>query len=551
MLVEWGYAGANKLELIEPALGVGGEGSVYKSSKDKVVFKRYHDAVLAKRGDELEAKIRAMCERTGTYDLAWPLEMGYVQGRFVGFFMNEVDREASLSWASLANAGTRRVKAPGFGVYHAIWAGANLAAAMSNAHERDVIIGDVNESNVLVYPDATVRVIDCDSMQVTTPTRVFRCGVGKAEFTARELVGVNFSEIERTRESDVFALGIMLFMMLTGGSHPFDGITKEETTISERIERGWSPYFNPGALGSISAPERVSFAAIDPALSAVLGACVNPDPSRRLSAKEVYQALRSVGEALEECEVISTHAKRPGEPCRWCEHAKRCGADPFGVVNLSQVGVSPVVFTPSARAHRPSSSTNGTGTAGSGGGLAIPVSSAGSQQAHAGRVTGSSGPVGANWVHYEANSWAELVFSHPGAVGRHLVNSYRIVRWFAPKRVKTPGKLAEFWSIGVGVGLLGWAIGLLGLLGLDKAYLVGAGVKLVGLVWLVEMVLGFSLGVLWLVGAKRDIGAVRLAASRAAGVRLGLVIGLGGLVGVGLGALGAIWWAIRKLIERV
>ena len=42
----------------------------------------------------------------------------------------------------------------------------NLAAALRALHESDYVIGDLNESNVMVTPSALVTVIDADSFQV-------------------------------------------------------------------------------------------------------------------------------------------------------------------------------------------------------------------------------------------------------------------------------------------------------------------------------------------------------------------------------------------------
>jgi DNA-binding helix-hairpin-helix protein with protein kinase domain len=42
----------------------------------------------------------------------------------------------------------------------------NLAAAMRALHESEYVVGDLNESNVMVTPSALVTLIDTDSFQV-------------------------------------------------------------------------------------------------------------------------------------------------------------------------------------------------------------------------------------------------------------------------------------------------------------------------------------------------------------------------------------------------
>src|SRR5674476_1330608 len=62
----------------------------------------------------------------------------------------------------------------------------NLAAALGVLNEGNYIIGDLNESNVLVTPSAMVTLIDVDSFQVQEPRNgriiVYPPHVGKPEY---------------------------------------------------------------------------------------------------------------------------------------------------------------------------------------------------------------------------------------------------------------------------------------------------------------------------------------------------------------------------------
>src|SRR5438105_3869599 len=80
----------------------------------------------------------------------------------------------------------------------------NIAAAVHAVHSRGYVIGDVNESNILVTDTALATLVDTDSFQVRDPGSgvVYRCPVGKPEFTPPELQGASFGEIDRTPEHD-------------------------------------------------------------------------------------------------------------------------------------------------------------------------------------------------------------------------------------------------------------------------------------------------------------------------------------------------------------
>src|SRR5262249_61999645 len=71
----------------------------------------------------------------------------------------------------------------------------NCAIAFDTVHERGIVVGDVNQSNVLVSDRALVCLIDCDSFQVRANGRLLRCEVGISPYTPPELQKHNFREV--------------------------------------------------------------------------------------------------------------------------------------------------------------------------------------------------------------------------------------------------------------------------------------------------------------------------------------------------------------------
>src|SRR5690606_7730111 len=100
----------------------------------------------------------------------------------------------------------------------------NLAAAVLAVHGTGHRIGDLNESNIFLGADATVLIVDTDSMQIAARNGVtFPCAVGKPEFTAPELTHGSLRDNPRTVETDIFALAVAAYQLLSGGATPHQG----------------------------------------------------------------------------------------------------------------------------------------------------------------------------------------------------------------------------------------------------------------------------------------------------------------------------------------
>src|SRR5436305_1951244 len=97
---------------------------------------------------------------------------------------------------------------------------------MDALHSRDYVVGDVNESNILVADTALITVVDTDSFQVRDPDgkTVFHCPVAKPEFTPPELQGRQLHDVDRVPAHDRFGLAVLIFQLLMEGTHPFAGI---------------------------------------------------------------------------------------------------------------------------------------------------------------------------------------------------------------------------------------------------------------------------------------------------------------------------------------
>ncbi len=326
--------------VLERAVNRGGEAQIWTIQQDPhLVAKLYHKPT-AEHKTKLAAMIATPLSRSGSHPtVAWPLQVLYQKERFVGYLMPRA--ASSLPLFHYYNPARRRR----LGLPHA-WprflhrTAQNLAAAVELVHAHGHIIGDLNESNVLVTQTALVTLVDTDSFQIrygtTTPRpqnwlgvspslQLYRCGVGKAEYTPPELQGVDFKGVDRTSQHDNFALAILIFNLLMDGFHPFAGVLTTPASVGRvdlyGIKHGLFPYLHRGPDGSNSGqnngplvvqppPNAPAFAQLYPSLQEAFRrtfADGHAHPERRVSAKEWKKILHEAEAALVNCPQNATH----------------------------------------------------------------------------------------------------------------------------------------------------------------------------------------------------------------------------------------------------
>jgi DNA-binding helix-hairpin-helix protein with protein kinase domain len=272
--------------------------------------------------------------------IAWPTDLltpVHDMGRPIAFLMPRVTGMHPI--IDFYHPKSRREKHPLFNYKYLVRTTANLAACVGAVHERGYVIGDLNESNILVGETALVCLVDTDSFQVPHPQnqRVFRCRVGKPEFTPPELQAVKFDWVDRRREHDLFGLAILFFQMLMEGVHPFAGRHAgrgESPTLEERIGAGRFPYSLKSARGTMPMPTAPPFELLHPCIRDLFLQCFiegHTNPSRRPGAQDWQRALLEMEKQLVCCPVnLQHHYGSHLVACPWCERKRLlAGRDPF------------------------------------------------------------------------------------------------------------------------------------------------------------------------------------------------------------------------------
>jgi serine/threonine protein kinase len=312
------------------SIGKGGEGEVLSvAGRTDIVAKVIHkDRRTGQDSLDRKSKLVAQIQsRPSSKFLCWPSGLLFDKDEWVGFVMPAVGVDA-LPWASFSNFYSRSTQAPDFDMRYALTAVRNLCAAFEVVHASGGVVGDVNESNILVGSDASVWVIDCDSQQFASKDGFWYCPVGKEEFCAPELVGVDFKTSPRTASSDVFGFAVLAFQMLSGGSHPFDAISINDADLSplaERISKRQAPLLSPSS--TLQAPPRVPVKALPPAFVDLVTKSLLNTPDQRPSLRAWSQALREIDSQLQSCKKVENHLYTQSKSCPWCRHMKATGFD--------------------------------------------------------------------------------------------------------------------------------------------------------------------------------------------------------------------------------
>jgi DNA-binding helix-hairpin-helix protein with protein kinase domain len=326
-------------------VGTGGEGSVFAvEGEPGLVAKVYHKPPQPAHAAKLRAMVGlAKPDLCGV--AAWPTATLSERpgGDVIGLVMRRITGYKEIH--TLYSPAHRKVSFPQADWRFLVHTAANCAAAFETLHGSGVVVGDVNQSNVMVSEKGYVSLIDCDSFQLQVGGRTYPCEVGVPLFTPPELQGQSFRGRERAANHDRFGLAVLIFHLLFMGRHPFSGRYGGPGDMP--IERAIREYrFAYGAaarsfqmLPPLHAP---SLSYVSPQLGGLFERAFGPTGSTkpRPSPNEWHGALTGFLGTLHRC------PRDPGHQtpthlghCVWCELMGQGAPNFFVSVSFS---VSPV-----------------------------------------------------------------------------------------------------------------------------------------------------------------------------------------------------------------
>lgn len=163
-----------------------------------------------------------------------------------------------------------------------------ILRALESAHDQGIVHRDVKPSNVMLtqHPDGMgVKLLDFGLADVGDPQSLRLTASGAIQGTPLYMSPEQCRGEEAGPKSDVYSLGVTMFEALTGVP-PF--VAEEQASLMAQHLYGAPPSF--ASVGSTA----------DPAVEAVVRACLAKRPTDRPSAHELRRRLENVGRGTDE-----------------------------------------------------------------------------------------------------------------------------------------------------------------------------------------------------------------------------------------------------------
>lgn len=181
---------------------------------------------------------------------------------------------------------------------HAVAIAEDVAEGLEAAHRLGMVHRDVKPQNILVSPSGEVKITDFGIAKSSLSTALTETGVtfGTADYLSPEQA----RGLAATPRSDIYALGVTLYEMLTGRL-PFTG----ENTVAVAMQH----------VSVDPPPPRMFNPQIPPRLEELVLAALSKNPDERpASAREFAQMLRAYRTASQEATIVRPAAPRLSQP---------------------------------------------------------------------------------------------------------------------------------------------------------------------------------------------------------------------------------------------
>lgn len=207
--------------LKQTPLAEGGEGIIYDLGDN--VLKVYKDSV--DKQEKLK-KIKLLMTKSLPSNIIKPLDIAYdSQKKFIGYIMPKAEGE------DVKKLGNKKyIKVNNITIQDISKLALRIKETLEILHNQNILISDLNDSNILFTKDFEPYFIDVDSWTIDQ----IQCTVCMETFKDPKLVSNNF-----TKDTDSFSFAVLLFKMLTR-LHPYGGTMNPDMDIIQRMSKGIS-----------------------------------------------------------------------------------------------------------------------------------------------------------------------------------------------------------------------------------------------------------------------------------------------------------------------
>ncbi|MGB6308801.1 MAG: protein kinase [Steroidobacteraceae bacterium] len=265
--------------LIESEIGRGGMGSVWRACRadgrfeGTVAIKFVHAYWLGRAAEERFRSEGRMLGRLDHPNIARLIDAGVIDDSQPYLVLEYVEGEPIDTYCDRLGLGV--------GARVALFQG--VLAAVGHAHSHLIIHRDLKPANVFVTRDGTVKLLDFGIAKLLTQdgdvalTQTNTQALTPQYAAPEQLLGQPV-----TTATDVYALGLVLYVLLTG-AHPLGGSARSTPELIHAVVKEEAPRPSTVASGSIS-----SRRALEGDLDTILGKALKKDPTERYASVAAF-----------------------------------------------------------------------------------------------------------------------------------------------------------------------------------------------------------------------------------------------------------------------
>jgi len=332
--------GNSKLTVIEStALGRGATATVYRAS---IAGKPYAAKIYNEKNKLNLKKIEAMISNPPTSltgetagiiypKYSWPISLIEDSlGQAIGYVMPLIDQQESFTLDHYydKNLGKKLNSPDEVALSYKIEIAANLSNLIADLHSHRHCFVDFKPQNIRVFKRThAVTLLDCDGFSINGGEgNRFPAELLSTDYISPEAFRGQKSAKELSEYHDRYALAVIIFQLLNGGIHPFQGIPAGEinaATNDEKAAQGLYPHGIAPDLRIKPRPQSIHNC-FDDETRTLFDRAFTGEPKNRPSAKDWSNHLQTIlnNKLLSRCEKHPydiRHMKFLGKDCPECQ----------------------------------------------------------------------------------------------------------------------------------------------------------------------------------------------------------------------------------------